>query len=536
MFGALPLSFDSEGAFTHFPTMDLEIPGIEAPQPYMPANGYPTPESGTIDTSLDQTGEIDADILTSISLPESPVLIELVELFFRHSYHIYPCFHKASFISSVHDRKIQSESPIVLYAICAIAARYHPDPTIQTRQTDWYEQARFSYELTKRYPEPGLRTIQAAILIISHAFTMGDFSSSWLCLGKAWRQAVTMGMNRMDANHAISIRNDRPHDQSQAEKLFDMEQARGRTAVEKEEYRRTLWLLFFIDREISWPTGGPNAIDEQQFKVDIPVADSVFQQLTEDSDPSLLANVSFTRNLKTLISASATAEPLNMFHHLCIAFVLIGRVAGQIHSLHNAPNSPEFAEACDELDGYLVQFRLSLPRAATSLLEAPEEARGHVVWLNVLVNTISILLHFRCTKLDPHGPESTAHFAFAVTAAKSTAQVVKDSSRISTDLLLSVHVASSLFVAVCVLVIQWRTGGEETLKGDIDLFALVYERFNDVFKFLGLKFKFALEHDIKRSQESIVDLKERGFRGLLADCSKWKHVKEESERLGLTVS
>jgi len=155
------------------------------------------------------------------------------------------------------------------------------------------------------------------------------------------------------------------------------------------------------------------------------------------------------------------------------------------------------------------------------------------VWLRINLNSLAILLHFRCSK-DVPVPDTASHFTLVVTAARNTAQIVKDASRVSIDTLLSAHIGSSLYVAVCVLVIQWRTTQDESLKAEIDLFELVFDRMDEVFSFLGLKFKFALQHDLKRSKESLMSLRERGFRGLLADCSKWNFVKNEVEKRGFS--
>lgn len=236
-----------------------------------------------------------------------------------------------------------------------------------------------------------------------------------------------------------------------------------------------------------------------------------------------------------MASASSAAKPLNVFHYLCIANVILGRVVEQIHSLHESPHTPEYAEACNELDSYIVKFRLSLPRATTSILESNASSRGQVIWLNLLLNTMAILLHYRCARLVPES-DAQDQFARAVAAAKSTAQIVKDASRVSIDLLLSVHIGSSLYIASTVLVIHWRMTGDESVKPDIDIFGLVFDRFHEVFSFMGLKFKLALEHDLDRNMESILDLRERGFRGLLADCSKWAFVKERAIAMGVVVT
>ncbi len=283
------------------------------------------------------------------------------------------------------------------------------------------------------------------------------------------------------------------------------------------------------------PTGWPNAINELQFKVDIPITDSLFQALDSDLKISPYTNLPFTRNLKRLIdqSTSATNE-LNIFHYIIITHVLLGRVTELIHSLHDSPDTPEYAEECLELDSIAVKFRLSLPRQATSIIEASPMDRGQVVWLNVMLNLVAIILHYRCAESVPV-PNSPAQFALAIAAARNIAQIVKDTSRFSIDVLMSAHVGSAIYVAACLLVVEWRTTDDESLKDDIDLFALVFERMSERFDFLGLKYKLALGHDLQKDKSSILRLRDGGFSGLLADCSKWSFVKEEVQRRGLGI-
>jgi hypothetical protein len=307
-------------------------------------------------------------------------------------------------------------------------------------------------------------------------------------------------------------------------------------AAGKEEQRRTMWLLFIVDRNHSWPVGWPNAVPETHFKLDMPIADTVFQSMGATADEAMCENTPFTRNLGRLITSSHSArKPINVFHYICVAHVLLGRVAELVHSLHGAPDTPEYAEDCEELDSHIVKFRLSIPRQATSILEAQPADRGQVVWLQVILNTCIMLLNHRCTKNSPIA-DASSPFMVAVAAARNTAHIVKDASRISIESLISPHIASSLYVAVLLLVIQWRTTGDPKLKEEIDLFALVFERMNEAFVFLGLKFSYALEHDLERSQgNNLEELRDRGLRGLLADCSKWTHIKDKIEQRGISI-
>ncbi|KAB2106351.1 hypothetical protein AG0111_0g4954 [Alternaria gaisen] len=510
---------------------DLESPDlIQFPSARLPTSvalsiPYPTPASAV--EQLDDT--LDFQTLDSFQLPPQNVIFQLVELFFEHLYHTFPCFHRKSFLAKLERGDLEKDAPLLLYAICCVAARHHLEQSIQKRSRDWYEQARFSYELTRRRPEHPLRTVQAVLLLVFHAWTIGDYSASWLFLGKIWRQAVVLGLNRMDAiDHLLDARVDN-------ENSCAFGKTEAHSAVEREEYRRALWLLFMMDRMNAWPLGWPNAIPEIQFKVDIPIADTLFQNIDPDLRVTSFNNLPFTRNLSRLIdSVQAANGPLNILHYVIVAHILLGRVSELLYSLHRPSDSLEYAADCTELDDMIVKFRLSLPRPASSILEAPPADRGHVAWLHIILETMAILLHYQCnTSLSVQ--EAASKFTLAVIAARNVAQLVKDASRMSIDLLLSAHIGSSLYMAACVLVIQWRLTGDSSFKEDIDLFKLVFERMDEVFSFLGLKLKIALEHDMQKSVAELQNLRERGFKGMLADCTKWDHVKQEIDRRGIRV-
>lgn len=201
-----------------------------------------------------------------------------------------------------------------------------------------------------------------------------------------------------------------------------------------------------MDRNQSWPTGWPNAIDEKQFKIDIPLPDRIFQSMIPEGSSTPVKNVSFTRNIDALLtSISLEKDSLNVFHYLVVAYMLLGRTAELVHSIHDDPGSPEYIQDCENLDNYVVKLRLSIPRAGASVFEASIEDRGQVVWLNAILNTILLLLHFRAVPYsDPVVVKQL--FEKTVTAAKDTSQTIKDASRTSVDLLLNIHIASSLYM------------------------------------------------------------------------------------------
>lgn len=245
--------------------LDGDAQAVEFPSPASSKNNS-SKSTLTLGTEEGTGTSLDQELTTQNGLPANHILLELLGLFFDNVYPQFPCFHQDTLRKEVQDETLQREASSFLYAICAIACSYHRNPSVKRNQREWYETAKFAYDLSLRNPDPALRTIQTAILIICHGLTVGDFSTSWLTVGKAWRQASVLGLNRMDAPRQGNV--------------YGISHTIPEAAVVREEYRRTLWMLFIMDRNHAWPTGWPNAIDERQFKVDIPVADEVFQAMT----------------------------------------------------------------------------------------------------------------------------------------------------------------------------------------------------------------------------------------------------------------
>ncbi|KAF1964530.1 hypothetical protein BU23DRAFT_55309 [Bimuria novae-zelandiae CBS 107.79] len=498
---------------------------------------YPTPISNPEPFFLSSGHDTEIAGFPDPAFPSATVTNELVDIFFDKLYFFLPCLHKKTFLDELHVGHIEAQSPLLLYSLLSIAAGFHPDPTIKARQKDWFEQAKLLYDFTGRAPDSALRTVQGVVFLVYHAYTCGDFSACWLYIGKAWRQAASLSMNRMDAKHAVVMPvglKDGADDEQRG--FYNLREWKATTVIEQEECRRVLWILFMIDRNQSWPTGWPKAIDEKQFKLDIPVADSIFQSMSTDIDGSAIENITFTRNVNVLISsASGAKDPLNLFHYLIIAYILLGRASDLVHSIHDDPSSPEYAQECEEIDTYVVKLRVSMPRTASYVLDAPIEDRGQVVWLNAIINTVSILLNYRNVPFsDPNSVKDLLNKTLM--AAKNTSQTIKDASRASIDLLLNIHIASSLYVACCVLMIHHRLEDDASLKNDIDFLELVFERMQDVFTVVGIKFILALKRDKERNREELLSLRERGYRGLLADCSKWGFVQDEVMKMGLTLT
>lgn len=215
-----------------------------------------------------------------------------------------------------------------------------------------------------------------------------------------------------------------------------------------------------------------------------------------------------------------------MFKYLIIAHNLLGRIVEHVFSLDDTLDAQDRAADSDRLEEYLVKLRLSMPPTATSILSAPPDIRKHVVWLNMVLNTTAILLHYKqpsqTTIPQPDSPNNP--FKHVVIAAQNTIQLIKDSSLISVDILIFPHVAPLYYLSATVLAIEGRTRNYPSFQADMDLFCLVFERFKEHYPVVAVKYKAALEYDLTCSPENVAQHREAGYHGLLADCSKWNRL------------
>jgi hypothetical protein len=86
------------------------------------------------------------------------------------SYAFLPCIDKAELLKDIGNDTLHRCARALLYSNSAIKAKIYLDRSIQTRSDDWFEQAKFLYELTQRATLPALRTLQAEVCVSYHAW------------------------------------------------------------------------------------------------------------------------------------------------------------------------------------------------------------------------------------------------------------------------------------------------------------------------------------------------------------------------------
>jgi hypothetical protein len=439
----------------------------------------------------------------------------VVDLFFLHFHTHVPCLNEAVFRDAHCSEVLVPDDSTLLLAVLAVAAGMHTDPTVQQRQALWYAQAKRLFADADREGSATMELLQVACLLAFHAMVTGELPTLRTLVGNAWRMACSMGLNRLDAH----------------EPVIAPVQAGSSRNHGREERRRVFWTVFLLDRLTAFPCGLPFAIDDRQFLVNLPLAPiASFDTglLTPDND----AGVAFTRNLHSLVLAkpSNNVSSVPVFHHVVKAYVLLGRIVEYVYSLHTTQFSSDGPDPeAAELDTALILFRLNLPRTATDLLCAKASDRRYVVWLGIILNANTILLHFwQFSHRYRHDPSASGtEFEYCFIAAKAIISLVKEACRMDTSLVASPHFAPAFYLCSRILLIQGRCeiATSETAQAagswrtDVELLITLFHNMGEAYKGLELKFTTGIREDLQLDDEGLRRLCESGSRGLLLQCS-----------------
>ncbi|KAL8865618.1 MAG: hypothetical protein Q9174_006792 [Haloplaca sp. 1 TL-2023] len=186
-------------------------------------------------------------------LPTQEAIDELHEIYFN-SVHptipiLHPYRHRASMDMAPHMRP-----PVALrYAMWALAA--NSSQKYQGHKEIFYRRARKYLESDemKGLGESmvSVANCQSWIMVGMFEFQHMYFPRAWASVGRSVRLAMMMGLNRLDGAG------------------LDVKQviAPPRDWTEREERRRTFWMLYCTDRYESMGTGWPVAVDERDVSI-----------------------------------------------------------------------------------------------------------------------------------------------------------------------------------------------------------------------------------------------------------------------------
>jgi hypothetical protein len=159
------------------------------------------------------------------------------------------------------------------------------------------------------------------------------------------------------------------------------------------------------------------------------------------------------------------------------------------------------------------------------VLSAVSANQYNVVWLVIILNTLTILLHHRSTPDADNSPgfltTNKDDFAHCLAAARNVIRIVKDVSQISVELLLNPHIAPMVYLAARILILEWTNTRDEAIRSDVNILLLVFDRLGDTFTALGGKFRRGILRDLDLDPATAWKIKAAGSKGLMTEISSW---------------
>ncbi|QIW95947.1 hypothetical protein AMS68_001465 [Peltaster fructicola] len=214
-------------------------------------------------------------------LPSKELQEHLAEVFFDFVYgQSYHLLHKPSFMRRLAQGEI---APVLLLAVCAMAARFSDHPAVRTepaflRGEEWASAAR---EISlKRYDSPNITILIVYLILTLHEFGTCQGGRSWMFAGMAHRMA-----------YAMQLHHDLAYDPRTQHSMPRKEYSH----TDREIRRRTMWACFMTDRYCSSGTERPTFISMEHLKLQLPIRENYFQMElagpTEDLAGEILAQV-----------------------------------------------------------------------------------------------------------------------------------------------------------------------------------------------------------------------------------------------------
>lgn len=478
--------------------------------------------SPTLPTSLELPPE----------LPDLPELLQLIDLFFEKFHRYMPVIHRQTLMSAIESHGIQGVPPVLLFAIIAVSTSAHPDYRIRQSQRMWYEEAKNRVSNDVQLSHHVLQTLQAAVLVVYLGLALVDYSPCIVILGEAWRKTVAIGHSYGDSLRKMIV-----------ETLGTQEKAAW---IEKEETIRISWMLFIMDRAMCFPIGLMHAIDDRRMTIELPMSENDFQSTTE---PVSKHSSRFSYNLSKLISTirdNSLQGAANQLQYIILIYTFIGRTS---EALDTSDDEEERKERIESLCDHLIKIRLMLPRSATELSFASYDEFTQVLWLNIALNTCTILLHQRPLRegesLDDKGTEMAINWPHCVAAARASIAVLRDASRVSIEFVSNAHIPCLLFASCRILTneyfcpsrrqreareadgVQLPMDRDPKVREDLEVIASTYARMKEEWPALGKKFGKGMYFYLNQGADFARKSKVAGARSLVGVCDSWGTIPDD---------
>jgi hypothetical protein len=230
-------------------------------------NGW-TQQRGSISDATNRSrkqkeGENQLFVEGAESLPPLHLQEHLAEVFFDCIYgQSYLLLHKPSFMRKL---KTGTVPPVLMLAVCAIAARFSTHPQVGgepafLRGDAWASPARAIVE--KRHYEPNITILTVMLILGLHYFGTCEGGLSWSFGGQAMRMAYALQLH-CELDHDPLGRKSDP--------------ASELSFTDREIRRRTMWGCFLMDTFNSSGTQRPSFGNEDYMHIQLPIKESHFQ-------------------------------------------------------------------------------------------------------------------------------------------------------------------------------------------------------------------------------------------------------------------
>lgn len=239
----------------------------EGPEADDPEVGDPNPIDST-----DANTKLNTPPVVSGSGGEitSSLAVDLINLFFEKVQPWLPLLHRPRFQSQFENlllvdgdvmTKFSVDEALLLYGMFAMSARFSNHPrfaTIRARDRGhvFAERARKVYTQARSLRNPTLTYLQGCILLAFYFYTSGPTHQGWILIGVCVRLAYDLGLSEIDDE--------------------DWAPPSPVDAVEKEEMRRSWWLVWELDAFASTVSRNPFSIDRKRMAVNLPISDEAW--------------------------------------------------------------------------------------------------------------------------------------------------------------------------------------------------------------------------------------------------------------------
>ncbi|KAI9873259.1 MAG: hypothetical protein M1830_000615 [Pleopsidium flavum] len=214
------------------------------------------------------------------SVPSSPLITHLFEIFFLHLGCNYPFLQRDRFMRDLDEKRLDA---ILVDAICALAARFSTHPLLTTPNTSDGNNSDINNSLHKSdygqafarramsavvgsFSCPKLAVVQACLLLAYEQFGSDRDSGLWMYLGIAIRMAQDLGLQKLDGIRFEGRVGPTPKSAKGGQASKFGEKTRG-----TEQLAETLNddgdPVFFLDRVISSGTGRPVTLRDKDIEL-----------------------------------------------------------------------------------------------------------------------------------------------------------------------------------------------------------------------------------------------------------------------------